>query len=222
MFTSIIIPVHNQLEYTRLAIDSIQFHTPEPHEIIVVDNASSDGTAAYVRGLRGVTLVTNTENRGHPGGTNDGTRRARGDLLVWLNNDVVATPRWLRNLQSCLASDPRIGVCSPMTNYIGNPGQLVKETFPNLNAMQGFASTFNRSDPAKWVDDMLFGFCFALPRRTWDLVGPLNEETGLGLGDDIDYVERVRAAGLRAVIAGDTFLYHFGSRTFFAIWAQKG
>jgi hypothetical protein len=63
---SIVIVSHNQLEYTRLSMDSVRQYTDEPYELIVVDNASTDGTPAHLERLGGVRVIRNEENRGFP------------------------------------------------------------------------------------------------------------------------------------------------------------
>lgn len=219
--TSIIIPVHNGLDYTKTAIASIRSHTPEPYELIVVDNASSDDTPAYLAAQPDVLSLRSEQNLGHAGGTNVGIRASHGDYLVSLNNDAVVTERWLTNLLRCAESDERIGLVSPVTNYIGNPNQLLAVAFQDLEEMHRFAADFNQSDPRKWVDENPFGFCFLVKRHAQQIVGLLSEDNDLGLGDDIDYNERLNAAGYRTVLAKDTFVFHYGSRTFFEIWAER-
>jgi GT2 family glycosyltransferase len=218
---SIIIPVFNLLEYTKMAIESIRRHTRDPYELIVVDNASTDETPAYLSSLSDVKVVRNNINLGHAGGTNAGIRVSHGEYLVSINNDAVATTNWLSNLVTCAESDERVGLVAPVTNYIGNPHQLVPVTFDNLDEMQTFAASFNKSDPSKWQEGSPFGFCFLVKRGAVDEVGVLAEDNDLGLGDDIDYNTRLRSAGYRCMIAGDTFVFHFGSRTFRKIWESR-
>ena len=67
--TSIIIVTHNQLDYTRLCVESIRLRTDEPYELIFVDNGSSDGTPDYLRSLEGVQVLRNEDNRGYEGST---------------------------------------------------------------------------------------------------------------------------------------------------------
>ena len=100
---SIIIPCWNQLEFTRQCIAALVRCTRPPWELIVIDNGSTDGTKDYCAGVRDaaavpVTVVTNTTNRGFPAAINQGLKRARGEYLVLLNNDVVVTDGWLDQL----------------------------------------------------------------------------------------------------------------------------
>ena len=101
--TSIIIPVWGQLEFTQQCLASLKEHTRPAWELIVIDNGSNDGTAAYLAGVRDmasvpVTVVTNLTNLGFPAAINQGLRLARGEYLVLLNNDVVVTDGWLDQL----------------------------------------------------------------------------------------------------------------------------
>ena len=75
-------------------------------EVIVVDNASTDGSGAYIESaFPGVTLVREKSNRGFAGGNNDGVRHAQGDLIVLLNNDTIVADGWLQALVDAVAPD---------------------------------------------------------------------------------------------------------------------
>ena len=82
--TSIIILTHKQLGLTKHCLQSIETHTPEPHEIIIVDNASTDGTLDYLRRYESahsnVHVIANKENRGFAGGNNQGLALSRGNM----------------------------------------------------------------------------------------------------------------------------------------------
>jgi glycosyltransferase involved in cell wall biosynthesis len=100
---SIIIPCCNQLEFTRQCITALKSHTRQPWELVVIDNGSTDGTGAYLSGVKDaaaviVTVIANTANRGFPAAINQGLQQARGEYLVLLNNDVVVTDAWLDQL----------------------------------------------------------------------------------------------------------------------------
>jgi glycosyltransferase involved in cell wall biosynthesis len=100
---SVIIPCWNQLEFTRQCIVALMRQTGANWELIVVNNGSSDGTADYLGGVQDaspvpVTVIANGTNRGFPAAINQGLQYARGEYLVLLNNDVVVTDGWLRQM----------------------------------------------------------------------------------------------------------------------------
>src|SRR5262249_3004749 len=100
---SVIIPCWNQREFTQYCIQSLFRHTHHPWELIVIDNGSTDDTAAYLFGVQDasplpVTIIANKANLGFPAAINQGLHAARGDYLVLLNNDTVVTDGWLNQL----------------------------------------------------------------------------------------------------------------------------
>lgn len=78
---SIVTPVLNQVAYTRQCLEHLEKYTDVPHELIVVDNASTDGTAAFLRWVR-ATVITNTTNRGCAEAWNQGVGASRGRYIV--------------------------------------------------------------------------------------------------------------------------------------------
>ena len=85
----------NELEYTKKCVESIRRHTPEPHEIIFVDNGSTDGTVKWLRKLVKEHATTNSSRTAKTSafakGCNQGIEAASGDFILLLNNDVVVT-----------------------------------------------------------------------------------------------------------------------------------
>jgi cellulose synthase/poly-beta-1,6-N-acetylglucosamine synthase-like glycosyltransferase len=96
--TSIIILTHNQLSFTEMCLHSLRLFTPEPNQLIVVDNHSTDGTVDFLRRQADVQLIENATNRGFPAGCNQAIRIATGDQILLLNNDTIVTPGWLGRL----------------------------------------------------------------------------------------------------------------------------
>ncbi|MCQ6559727.1 glycosyltransferase family 2 protein [Paenibacillus mendelii] len=209
--TSIIIPTYNQLHYVKECIESIVQHTPEPYELIVIDNASDDGTAAYLKSAGGLRYRINKENLGFAGAVNQGLMLARGTTLLILNNDSVVTPNWLSNLLVCLGSNPQYGIVGPVTNYISGD-QLIETSYTNIEDMQRFSRSFNQSDASRWkVTSRLTGFCMLLRREDFRRLGYFDEGFEIGNCEDDDYGLRARLLGLQLVIAKDTFIHHYGS-----------
>ena len=117
-FTSIIILTYNQLEYTKICIESIRkFTNPDSYEIIIIDNNSTDGTINWLKTQEDVTVIYNNENLGFPKGCNQGIKIAKGDNILLLNNDTIVTPNWLSNMNKALWSSKEIGAVGTVSNY---------------------------------------------------------------------------------------------------------
>ncbi|MEN9934583.1 MAG: hypothetical protein RLZZ387_1162 [Chloroflexota bacterium] len=86
-----------------------------PYELIAVDNASSDGTPAALAREPGVRLLANATNVGFGRACNQGARAARGELLLFLNPDVLATPAWLEILARRMGEHPDAAIIAPQT-----------------------------------------------------------------------------------------------------------
>ncbi|THF73357.1 glycosyltransferase family 2 protein [Cohnella fermenti] len=210
--TSIVIPTYNQVDLLRQCIESIMENTDLPYEIIVIDNASSDGTEAYLRQLGGqVRYRVLDSNKGFSGAINLGMMMAKGETILLLNNDTVVTERWLDNMLACLGSDDRIGMVGPVTNYISGE-QQIKVPYGDIREMHAFAKEFNKPDPAKWRrTDRLVGFCLLFRRSLFQQVGYFDEGFEIGNFEDDDFNIRVRLTGRSLVVAADTFIHHYGS-----------
>jgi GT2 family glycosyltransferase/2-polyprenyl-3-methyl-5-hydroxy-6-metoxy-1,4-benzoquinol methylase len=214
--TSIILVTHNQGTYTRQCLESVRFRTDEPYELIVVDNGSTDGTPEYLEAEPDVLLIRNTENRGFPAAVNQGMAVARGAQLLLLNNDTVVTTGWLRRLLTALHAEPQIGLVGPVSNQVSGP-QQIDVPYRDLSGLDGFAWDWGRRHARQVVDlDRLVGFCLLLKRDDYEALGGLDEQFGVGNFEDDDYCRRARLAGYRTVVAVDSFVHHFGGRTFLA------
>lgn len=98
---SIITAVHNQLPMNRLFLKQLRTATRQPFELIVVDNASTDGSADFFE-AEGVQVVRNPANYSYPRSQNLGIAQARHDWLAFLNNDVIVSPGWDQVLVSSM------------------------------------------------------------------------------------------------------------------------
>jgi GT2 family glycosyltransferase len=218
---SLVILCCDQLEYTRLCLESVLRHTRTPYELILVDNGSADGTPAYLEELRQrpgparVEVIRNETNRGFPAGCNQGLARARGAYLVLLNNDTVVTPGWLERLIGWSLHDwPTVGLVGAVTNASRAP-QEVAADYRRLEDLDGFAARRARDHAGKALQvGRLTGFCLLARREVLDKVGGLDEQFGVGFFDDDDLSVRAGRAGFRLLVALDVFVHHFGSRTF--------
>lgn len=212
--TSVIIPVHNQIEWTRHCLESLRLHTPEPLEIIVIDNGSTDGTNEYLKLQDDVHVITNELNLGFPKACNQGLRYAHGEQLLLLNNDVVVTPGWLTGLLRALHSSPDIGLVGPCSNQVSGE-QKVPTNYSNLDDLASFARRWTESHCGHRQEvSRLVGFCLLMRRCVVETIGWLDERFGLGNFEDDDYCRRAILAGFRCLIARDVFVHHEGHTTF--------
>ena len=212
--TSIIIVTHNQLPYTQQCIDSLRMRTDEPYELILVDNGSTDGTPDYLNTLADARVILNTENRGFPAAVNQGMEVASGENILLLNNDTLLTTGWLNRLLARLHSAPDIGIVGPVSNNVSGP-QQVPVSYTDLSSLDGFAWDWGKKHDRQSVnEERLVGFCMLMKREIVDLIGDMDERFGIGCFEDDDFCRRTNAAGYRTVIAVDSFVHHFGSRSF--------
>lgn len=215
--TSIVILTHNQLQYTIQCIDSLFLRTDETIEVIVVDNASTDGTVEYLKSLeqRGdIKLILNDENRGFPAGVNQGIEVANGDSIVLLNNDTIVTTGWLSELHQVMRSRNEIGLVGPVSNNVSGE-QRIPVSYRDLGSLDGFGWQRRKKSHRQFVKtDRLVGFCLMIDRKVIDAIGLLDEQFGVGCFEDDDLCKRAIDAGFVAAIAEGAFVHHFGSVTF--------
>lgn len=112
---SIVIVNYNAGDFLRRCLTYILAQTYPAWEVIIVDNASQDGSLAEIKGLERVTIIHNQHNRGFAAAQNQGLRVARGKYLMPLNFDIRMTPPFLAELVAALNADPEIGlVCGKL------------------------------------------------------------------------------------------------------------
>jgi O-antigen biosynthesis protein len=210
--TSIIIPTYNQCGYLTRCMESIVRHTHVPYELIVVDNASEDGTAEFIASAQiRIRYWRNETNHGFSGAINRGLMMARGTTLLLLNNDTVVSEGWLTNLLACVQSNPRIGLAGPVSNNISGE-QLVAVPYTDIDGMHRYAAEHNVGNPALWRStSRLTGFCMLMRRDVFERLGYMDESFRIGNCEDDDYGYRARLLGYELMIAGDTIVHHEGS-----------
>ncbi|TWJ18866.1 glycosyltransferase [Geobacter argillaceus] len=217
---SIIILTFNQCHYTEECLAALERYTPEPHEVVLVDNGSDDGTVVLLRELvktdSRYRLIENKDNRGFAAGCNQGLAAASGTYLVLLNNDVLVTPGWLSGLLECHHAEPAAGIIGPLTNNASGIQGLGTQDYGSAG-LDGYARLFRQHNRHRRVPSRrLVGFCMLFSRQLYREVGSLDERFGTGNYEDDDFCLRAAIVGYRNLIAGDVYLHHYGGITFAA------
>ncbi len=218
-FTSIIILVLNQRAHTEKCLASIAAHTPLPHEIIIVDNGSTDDTPELLKSWQAshanCIVIRNESNRGFAGGNNQGLAVARGKYALLLNNDTVVTAGWLEAMLAVYARHPETGLVGPVSNRVSGPQLVPEATYTNLLEMPAFAARHAQANAGQSFEVLrAVGFCLLATRAVINQLGGLDENFGSGNFEDDDFCLRARFAGFRIRVARDSFVHHTGSQTF--------
>jgi GT2 family glycosyltransferase len=218
---SVIIAARNGLLFTKLCLESLIANTTYPnYEVVVIDNASTDGTREYLRTAASVypnvRLLRNERNVGFAEANNQGMAVATGEIFVLLNNDTIVSQDWLNRLAWHL-DQPGAGAVGPATNRSGTEAD-VDVFYHTYGELMEFMEETVRTREGSVVElPMLAMFCFALTRQTYEKIGPLDPRFEVGTFEDDDYAMRLRQAGLRVLCAEDVFIHHFGQASFGAL-----
>lgn len=225
---SIIVLTYNQCTlYTIPCIESLlQTTTVNNCEIILVDNGSTDTTVQWMQQLKypHITVINNKKNLGYAAGNNIGLKKAKGDIIILLNNDTLLPPGWLEPLIEPFKYNKKLGLLGPVTNRIGSPQQIKLPGYTNNTSLQQQASI----DPS-WIDaattymrhqvgtitptPMLCFFCVAISKQCLDTVGLLDEQFQKGNFEDDDYCIRVQQQGFHIAYTDASFVWHHGEGT---------
>jgi len=213
---SVITPLFNCLSHSKAMVASLQASIPRgiSHEIILIDDGSTDGTREWLAGLgEPFRVILNERNMGFGAASNRGAAVARGRVFALLNNDLVLGPGWFRPmLRALYALGTRAGI-------IGNV-QLNAATMEVDHAgiyvdLKG-KPEHDRNDPG-FARSLLFpmrrvfavtGACFLIRRDTWSMLGGFDEAYLNGC-EDVDLCLRARQLGLvNAVALRSRVLHH--------------
>lgn len=227
---SVVVLTYNNLAFTEACLFSIEAYSDYPAlEVIVVDNASSDGSPEWLRGWEQERsaaghrrrLILNPDNLGFSAGNNVGLAAATGEVLVLLNNDTYVTPGWVRTLCAHLRRDAGLGLVGPITNNIGNEARIEIQ-YADLTEMIRKAGEYTRAHAGRSIPmhNAAF-FCVAMPRAVYERVGPMDEDFGVGFFEDDDYCRRVHLEGYRVACAEDAFVHHHLSASFDSLGVER-
>jgi GT2 family glycosyltransferase/glycosyltransferase involved in cell wall biosynthesis len=221
---SIVVPVHDRVELTQLSLESMLGARDDAtvFEIIVVDDASTDDTAAYLGALAldhpEVRVVTNTECRGFARSVNCGLAESRGDIVIVANNDIIVTSGWIAGLVAHLG-DPGVGLVVASTGAHSRNCRVAVD-YRTYEDLQRAGEARRTAEPRQRKVKMAPLFCAAMRRSVLEAVGALDEQFDVAMFEDDDYCARLEVAGYATVCALDVFVHHYGEGTLGDLFAD--
>jgi len=195
---SVVIAVFNQLSFTQGCVESLNRAGIAGEQIIIVNNASTDGTAKFLALRPEIRVIHNENNLGCGPAWTQGSQAAKSTWIVVMNNDVLVPPDCIEGLVH-FAGDEKFDVVSP----------ALCEGDADYDFLE-YSGEFMRTMASVRRRNVAHGVCFMVHRRVFETVGHFGN---LGGYEDDDFFRRARRAKFRLATTGRAFLHHFGSVT---------
>ena len=213
---SIVIPVYNELDYTLDCLRAISEFTAPAYEVVVIDNASTDGTAQALSAIANLTVISNSENIGFGRACNQGAEHSSGEYVVFLNNDTLPQPGWLGSLIACAERHADAGVVGsrlifPQTDEIQSAGVRFGRYLLPEDEYQNFPV----DAPEVSVDQEVEALCGAsilIKRSLFQSYSGFDERFLNGL-EDVDFCLRLRKNNQRNMLCAGSNVLHYKSAT---------
>ncbi len=209
---SVIVINWNGARHLPACLDSLRAQTYPHREVIVADNASSDGSQALVRErYPEVKLVALPENRGFTGGNNAGVAASSGEFVILLNNDTEVDPGWLAAIVEAFDRCPEVGlVASKMLLFDRRDTLHAAGDTYRLDGLPGNRGVWQKDTGQYDREEYVFGACggaLAVRRSVWEAVGPLDDDFFFS-AEDVDFAWRAQLAGYRCLYTPRAVVYH--------------
>jgi GT2 family glycosyltransferase len=212
MKCDIIIPVWNQLSFTKDCIESIRKNTSGECGLIIIDNASGEETKNYLEGLKSsgklpLKLIRNNENLGFVKAVNQGMSASDAPFVCLLNNDTIVTKDWLEEMIAVADSSADIGIVNPSSNNLGQKpadGEPVDLYAEKIRQFSGQSVELGAA----------IGFCMLIKREVMQKIGFFDEIYGMGNFEDTDFSRKAVREGYKCVRACGAYVYHRESSSF--------
>lgn len=213
---SIVILNYNTKDSIAACLDSIKSNTNKPHEVIVIDNGSTDGSQQLLKQRDDITLIINKENIGVSKGWNQGIQAADPDSdIVVLNSDIVVTRDWLDKIVDCAYQDSAIGIVGCRIKGLTNnkdmllhTGALIQRDGMGQENEWGIPLVDYGQYQLNQQAQVVVGACMFLKRQTLNSVGLFDEDYTPAYFEDSDMCMKVADAGLKVMYCGEVTLFH--------------
>ena len=218
-FVSIVVLNYNGKAFLDACLSSVfQISYPRfSYEVILVDNASTDGSLEYVRNnFPLIRILALNKNYGFTEGNNKGAELARGNLIVFLNNDTVVDKNWLNELVKVALIDSKIGICGSkimslkdrnLTQYNGRYLHVLGGVMPGA-----FYIHKNELGKEFNIVGSVQGSSFLVRKAVFKSLGGFDKDYFL-YSDEVDICYRAWISGYYVAYAPNSIVYHYGGGT---------
>jgi len=215
---TIIILTWNKLKFTKYCLYYLYRYTKYPNwDLIVIDNGSTDKTQPFLKEFQethdNCQIILNSRNLGFARGNNQGIKKAKGQYLVILNNDVFVTPDWLTELVNCSNSNPNVGIVGtkllyPDTRKIQHAGVVFGPNGKPFHIYRNQKSTDNRVNNPK-LYNAVTAACMLVKRSVITELGGFDERYKIGSYEDVDFCLRARLKKYKILYCPKSEMFHY-------------
>lgn len=214
---SVVIPNWNGKDFLETCLESLLRQTHDALEIIIVDNASEDGSQAYIReNYPQVNLIELAENRGFTGACNVGLQAAKGAYIALLNNDTEVDPNWAATVVDAFERHPEVGfIASKMLLFDKRDHFHTAGDYFTVDGKAGNRGVWQRDEGQYDEEAYVFSACggsSVYRRAMLDQTGLLDDDFFFSM-EDIDLAWRAQLTGWRCLYTPKAIVYHHLSAT---------
>ncbi|MGD8992819.1 MAG: tetratricopeptide repeat protein, partial [Desulfobacterales bacterium] len=203
--------VHNRV---KECIKSLQAHTFESHEVILVNRGASKGIHKWAQELvknnDHYQIIECNSQTVWAESVNQAIQKAHGEMIILIHNDIVVPKGWLRAFRTCFNLIPDIGLVGPMTNETSGIQQMIFPDESERVLFESAAEAFYQENQYRRVStSKLSDFCLAFHRKLLEKIGYLDDQFASRQIAVEEFCSRVARAGYQNLIAADTYVYHY-------------
>ncbi|MCK4917995.1 MAG: glycosyltransferase family 2 protein [Candidatus Omnitrophica bacterium] len=197
----------NQLETTKVCIESYFKNTIVSTRLIVIDNDSDDSTRIYLSSLKDtvnckVQVIFNKENLGFVRGMNQGIEISDAPYVCLANNDLIFTKGWLKEIIDVFDKYKNLGVLNPNSNNLG-------DTPRKDISLESFGDKLKEKKQGVFIEmPYCIGFCMVIRKQVIEKIGGLSDEFYPMFFEDTDYSLKANKAGYLIGMAKASYVVH--------------
>ena len=208
---SIIIPSFNNVDYLHQCLDSIKKFTTLSYELIIIDNNSDRATKEFLSSLQNTTIQFNKKNVGFGNACNQGASKAKGEFILFLNNDTIVTKNWLSSLTYIMDKYPLAGAVGgkilDFNGLIQEAGGLV-----NKRGDCEILGSSKKPDHPNFsyirIVDHCTAACLLVRKKAFNEVGGFDDRYSPAYYEDVDLNMSLRNAGYAIYYQPKSIVYH--------------